>query len=61
MGVKGLSTPVIQDSVTVKNAYIKKLLEKDATNNIIGIDIMFAYCQGNHGIAKLSILSISSF
>ena len=34
MGVKGLSTPVIQDSVTVKNAYIKKLLEKDATNNI---------------------------
>ena len=39
MGVKGLSTPIIRDSATAKNANIKKLLEKDATKNIIGIDM----------------------
>ncbi len=34
MGVKGLSTPIIRDSATAKNANIKKLLEKDATKRL---------------------------
>ena len=39
MGVKGLTAPIIRDSVTAKNANTNKLLEKDETGNIIGIDI----------------------
>jgi len=39
MGVKGLSTPIIRDAASAKNASIHKLLEKDGDKNIIGLDM----------------------